>query len=73
MSAPRETLLRQGDHPNYPPGYPEKNKLTIDPLHAEINRLVRAGMPFMTAAKQAMREAAATAAAAAAPQNSSPS
>jgi len=70
MSAPRETLLQQGEHPNYPSGYPEKNKIQISPIAAEINRLVRTGLPFMTAAKQAMREAAA---AAAAPQNSSPS
>jgi hypothetical protein len=61
MSAPRETLLIQGVHPNYPPGYPEKNKLKIDPLKAEINRLVGTGMPFMTAAKKVMRDAAAAA------------
>jgi hypothetical protein len=62
MSARPENLLRLGTTPDYPPGYPEKNKRVIDPIHAEINRLMKTGMPFMTAAKQAMREAAAAAA-----------
>ena len=56
MSAPQQ-MLRQGEHPEYPPGYPEKNKILIDPVAAEINRLMKTGMPFMTAAKQAMRAA----------------
>jgi hypothetical protein len=47
-----ETILKCGDPPVYPPGYPEKNKIPINPLHAEINRLVRTGMPLMTAFKQ---------------------
>ena len=59
MSAPQQRMLKHGEHPVYPPGYPEKNKIKIDPVQAEINRLVKTGMPFMTAAKQAMREAAA--------------
>jgi len=54
-------MLKLGEHPIYPPGYPEKNKVKIDPIHAEINRLMKTGMPFMFAAKQAMREAAAKA------------
>jgi hypothetical protein len=63
---PREPLLVQGDPQIYPPGYPEKNKKPIDPLHAEINRLVRTGVPFMTAFKDVYR------AAAAAPKNNPP-
>jgi hypothetical protein len=62
MSAPQQQMLKLGEHPVYPPGYPEKNKVKIDPIHAEINRLMKTGMPFMFAAKQAMREAAAAAA-----------
>jgi len=57
MSAPQQ-MLRQGEHPVYPPGYPEKNKILINPIAAEINRLMKTGMPFMFAAKQAMRAAA---------------
>ena len=57
MSAPQQ-MLKQGEHPVYPPGYPEKNKVKIDPIQAEINRLMKTGMPFMLAAKQAMRAAA---------------
>lgn len=58
MSAPQQ-MMRQGEHPEYPPGYPEKNKVKINPIAAEINRLMKTGMSFMFAAKQAMREAAA--------------
>jgi hypothetical protein len=29
MSAPQQ-MLRQGEHPVYPPGYPEKNKILIE-------------------------------------------
>lgn len=58
MSTPQQ-MLKTGEHPVYPPGYPEKNKVQINPIAAEINRLMKTGMPFMFAAKQAMREAAA--------------
>lgn len=62
MSARQENLLKLGEPAVYPPGYPEKNKRVIDPVHAEINRLMKTGMSFMFAAKQAIREAAAAAA-----------
>jgi len=58
MSARPENLLKSGEPAVYPPGFPEHKKRVIDPVHAEINRLMKTGMSFMFAAKQAMRAAA---------------